>query len=295
MRAYEEALRPATAAWRQVLLTHDDVQDRRRYLNARHALDALLERAAWCRSSTRTTPSPSTRSSSATTTRSRRWSAALVEADALVILTDVDGLYDADPRKQPRARSCIQHRRAGHAARCSRSAGGSGERGRHRRHGHQGARRGAGDRARHALRDRRRAQRPARLARGARRRRRWARCSSRQQSRRNARTAWIAHALKPRGTLVVDAGAQARGRWSGRRACSRPGIAAGRGELRRRATRWTSCDRAGEVSRAGSRRTARTSCGRSRGRRATQIEAALGYRGLDEAVHRDDLAILEVA
>ena len=40
MRAWEEALAPKVVA--QVLLTHSDVQDRRRYLNARHALERLI-------------------------------------------------------------------------------------------------------------------------------------------------------------------------------------------------------------------------------------------------------------
>jgi GTP-binding protein len=56
----------------QVLLTHADLADRERYLNARSTLLTLL-RSAWCRSSTRTTRWSPTKSSSATTIRSARW------------------------------------------------------------------------------------------------------------------------------------------------------------------------------------------------------------------------------
>ena len=91
------------------------------------ALDAADAAApeAWCRSSTRTTPSSTTRSSSATTTRSGALVANLVEADALVILTDQKGLYSADPRKRP---DCALHRRGRRRRRPSskQMAGGAG-------------------------------------------------------------------------------------------------------------------------------------------------------------------------
>ena len=70
---YETKLREHGMGSAQVLLTHADLADRERYLNARSTLLTLL-RSASCRSSTRTTPSSTTRSSSATTTRWARWS-----------------------------------------------------------------------------------------------------------------------------------------------------------------------------------------------------------------------------
>jgi glutamate 5-kinase len=66
-RAWEEALAPHGITTAQILLTLDDSGDRRRYLNTRATLAALLG-AARCRSSTRTTPSPPTRSAMATMT-----------------------------------------------------------------------------------------------------------------------------------------------------------------------------------------------------------------------------------
>ena len=68
---------------------------------ARHAC-ANCCAAARCRWSTRTTPSRSTSSSSATTTTSPRSSPTLVDADLLLIATDIDGLYER--RSAPRSR-----------------------------------------------------------------------------------------------------------------------------------------------------------------------------------------------
>ncbi len=70
---YESKLREHGMGSAQVLLTHADLADRERYLNARSTLLTLLSHKV-IRSSTRTTPSSTTRSSSATTTRSARWS-----------------------------------------------------------------------------------------------------------------------------------------------------------------------------------------------------------------------------
>ncbi len=71
-RAYEEALAPHGITAAQVLVTLDDTEDRRRYLNARAALGTDADASASCRSSTRTTPWPPTRSALATTTGWRR-------------------------------------------------------------------------------------------------------------------------------------------------------------------------------------------------------------------------------
>jgi glutamate 5-kinase len=51
---YQEAFRQHALHTAQILLTHDDLSDRKRYLNARSTLNTLLE-WAWCPSSTRTT------------------------------------------------------------------------------------------------------------------------------------------------------------------------------------------------------------------------------------------------
>ncbi len=86
----------------QVLLTHDDLADRKRYLNARSTLRTLLELKVI----------PIINENDTVVTDEIRFGdndtlgslvANLIEADTLVILTDQSGLYSADPRKSPDA------------------------------------------------------------------------------------------------------------------------------------------------------------------------------------------------
>ncbi|MDR2874493.1 MAG: glutamate 5-kinase [Methylobacillus sp.] len=107
----------------QLLLTHDDLADRKRYLNARSTLRTLLDLNAI----------PVINENDTVVTDEIRFGdndtlaslvANLVEADALVILTDQQGLYSADPRKNPEA-TLIQHATAGDPA-LERMAGGAG-------------------------------------------------------------------------------------------------------------------------------------------------------------------------
>jgi glutamate 5-kinase len=87
----------------QVLLTHSDLKDRKRFLNARHALDSLLEYAVI----------PIINENDSTVVDEIRFGdndhlsalvTSLVQADLLIILTDIDGLYDRDPKTSSSAR-----------------------------------------------------------------------------------------------------------------------------------------------------------------------------------------------
>jgi glutamate 5-kinase len=107
----------------QVLLTHDDLADRKRYLNARSTLRTLLDMDVI----------PIINENDTVVTDEIRFGdndtlaslvANLIEADALVILTDQPGLYSADPRKEPGA-EFIQHAMAGKPE-LERMAGGAG-------------------------------------------------------------------------------------------------------------------------------------------------------------------------
>ena len=98
---WARALAPLPVA--QLLLTASDVQDRERYVNARNALEASLKLGA--------VPVINENDSVATAELKlgdndtlSAWAAYLMDADVLVILTDVDGLHDADPRKNPEAK-----------------------------------------------------------------------------------------------------------------------------------------------------------------------------------------------
>jgi len=101
MLDWSRALAPLPVA--QLLLSAGDVRDRERYVNAKHALEASLRLGA--------VPVVNENDSVATSELKlgdndtlSAWVSYLVDADALIILTDVDGLYEADPRKQPDAR-----------------------------------------------------------------------------------------------------------------------------------------------------------------------------------------------
>lgn len=107
----------------QLLLTHDDLADRKRYLNARSTLRTLLDLAVI----------PIINENDTVVTDEIRFGdndtlgslvANLIEADALVILTDQRGLYSADPRQDKQARF-IDHALAGDAA-LEKMAGGAG-------------------------------------------------------------------------------------------------------------------------------------------------------------------------
>ena len=99
---YETELRAMGLASAQVLLTHADLADRERYLNARSTLSTLLEHKVI----------PVINENDTVVTDEIKFGdndtlgalvANLVEADVLVILTDQKGLYSADPRKDPTA------------------------------------------------------------------------------------------------------------------------------------------------------------------------------------------------
>ena len=96
VHAYQDALRRHEIAAAQILLTPDDTEDRRRFLNARRTLGKLLESSV--------IPVINENDTVATTEirygdndRLAARVAQLVMADALILLSDVDGFYTADP------------------------------------------------------------------------------------------------------------------------------------------------------------------------------------------------------
>lgn len=100
--AYQEAMAAHDITIAQVLLTLDDTEERRRYLNARSTLSTLLEHGAL----------PIVNENDTVATSEIRYGdndrlsarvAGMIEADSLIILSDIDGLYDDDPRSNPDA------------------------------------------------------------------------------------------------------------------------------------------------------------------------------------------------
>ncbi|RLB63876.1 MAG: glutamate 5-kinase [Deltaproteobacteria bacterium] len=103
MRAYKDALRQHGLKAAQILLTRDDLANRRRYLNARNTMMTLLEYGIV----------PIINENDTVVIDEIRFgdndnlsamATNLVEAQLLVILSDVDGLYDSDPRGNPDAK-----------------------------------------------------------------------------------------------------------------------------------------------------------------------------------------------
>jgi len=102
VRAYESAFQEFGLHTAQILLTHEDLADRRRYLNARSTLTRLLELGVV----------PVVNENDTVATDEIRFGdndnlaalvTNLVDAEALIILTDQAGLCESDPRKDPNA------------------------------------------------------------------------------------------------------------------------------------------------------------------------------------------------
>ncbi len=270
----------------QVLLTHDDVADRRRYLNARQTLQALVANGVV----------PVVNENDTVAVEEIQFGdndalaglvAGLWDAELLVLLSDVDGLYDRDPAV-PGARRITEvalvteeiEALAGN----SRSGVGTGGMIAKVRAARRAAESGtlsivAAGRTPGVL--------PA-LLRGE----EIGTLFGAPREALRARQRWIAHALEARGRLHVDAGAReaivTRGGSLLASGLRRVEGAFGRGEA---------VEIAGEDGRPFARGLAgygSEELARLCGARSAEIEARLGYKYLDEVVHRDDLVLLAV-
>jgi glutamate 5-kinase len=103
MHAWEDAFEPHGVTAAQILLTREDTETRRRWLNARATVETLLELGV----------TPIVNENDTVVTEEIRYGdndrlgarvAQMIGADLLVLLSDVDGLYTADPRKDASAR-----------------------------------------------------------------------------------------------------------------------------------------------------------------------------------------------
>jgi glutamate 5-kinase len=283
IHAWERALAAHDLPSGQVLLTHDDVRDRRRYLNARRALVEMLRLGAVPVINENDTVSVD-EIKFGDNDRLAALTTSLVEADALVILTDVEGLYDGDPSAGAtligEVRDIdVEARPVAGGSRSGEGTGGMASKVEAARiAGHFGVVTvvASGRRARplSSLLD----GEPAGTV-------FWP-SVSRLQSRKH----WIAYALKPAGTLVVDQGAR-RALTDGKKSLLPSGVRAVEG-------RFGAGDPVRIVDEAGAE-FARGLCAfdageveRIAGRRTAELEALLGYKAVDEVVHRDDLVLL---
>ena len=132
--AYQEVLAKDGITVAQVLLTLDDSEDRRRYINARNTLTTLLRLGAV----------PLINENDTVATDEIRFGdndrlaarvAAMISADTLVLLSDIDGLYSADPHEHADARFLAEVREI--TPEIEAMAGDAALGGRQRRHGDQ--------------------------------------------------------------------------------------------------------------------------------------------------------------
>ena len=281
--AWSEALSAHGLTAAQLLLTLDDTEDRRRYLNARATLTTLL--------GLNCVPVINENDSIATAEirfgdndRLAARVAAMVEADQLILLSDIDGLYTADPRADPAA----QHvpivpaltpdiEALGGEPPPGYSSGGM-------RTKLVAARiaTGAGCAMAIALGT---GQRPLRaLAEGA-------RCTwfLPAPEGRSARKRWILGSLQPLGSYVVDAGA-ARALAAGRSLLP-AGVRAVEGRFER-GDAVSVRGPTGTMVARGLSAYASEDAVRIIGHRSEDIETILGWRGRHELIHRDDLVLL---
>ena len=281
-QAYVDAFQRHGIAVAQILLTLEDTEERRRYLNARETLSTLLGLGAV----------PVINENDTVATAEIRYGdndrlaarvASMMEADLLVLLSDIDGLYTANPQRDPNARHIPEVRSitpeiermaegpvSGYskggmeskiaAAKIATSAGtaviiSSG----------------------HVLHALQAIQTEGRKT-----------LFVPRVSPAQARKRWLAGGLSTLGALVIDAGAE-RALLSGKSLLP-AGVVSVTGQFERGDAVVVKSHDGRELARgliAYNAEDAR----RLIGRRTVDIESILGYRGRDEMIHRDDMAI----
>ncbi|OYQ39359.1 glutamate 5-kinase [Rhodoferax sp. TH121] len=281
---YESKLSANGLGSAQVLLTHADLADRERYLNARSTLLTLLKLGVV----------PVINENDTVVNDEIKFGdndtlgalvANLVEADALVILTDQKGLYTADPRKDPAA-EFVHEAKAGDPA-LELMAGGAGS-----SIGRGGmltkilaAKRAAGSGASTVIAWGREADALVRLTQGD----AIGTLLIAQTQKNQARKQWMADHLQMRGAVVVDAGAAAKLRDEGKSLLpigmvlvegdfSRGDVIAVRDEAGQEIARGLANYASAE---------ARLLCRKS----SSEFERLLGYAAEPEMLHRDNLVL----
>ncbi|MEK6718757.1 MAG: glutamate 5-kinase [candidate division NC10 bacterium] len=286
MRAYEEAFQPCGQRVAQILLTREDLRHRGRYLNARNTLFTLLRLGIVPIVNENDTVAVQEIQFGDNDTLSALV-ANLTEADLLVILTDTEGLFTADPRRDPSARLIpLVRPQDAVTSFCAEEAGSAA---------------GIGGMSSKVLAARRAttAGIPTVVAsglkegvleailRGAEAGTFFVPSRSRMQSRKR----WLAFASVPRGGIVVDAGAR-RALVSGGKSLLPSGIRTTRRSFRAGDVVSLVDPEDREFAR-GLANYSRDEVEKIKGLKSHEIAAVLGHKPYDEVVHRDNLVVLE--
>jgi len=281
-RGWQAALARHDLVAAQILLTAEDTEQRRRYLNARQTLTTLLAHGAV----------PVINENDTVATQELRYGdndrlaarvAAMVSADCLILLSDIDGLYDADPTRAAQAGFIDHVARIDDTIKAM--AGGTGS-----AHGSGGmvtklqAAEIAQSSGCHMVLASGRALAPlSALTKGAR-----STLFEAHDNPHNARAAWIAGGLTPNGKIHIDDGA-ARAMRQGNSLLP-VGVTAIDGQFER-GDCVALISQAGDEIGRGLSAYASAEAQRMIGQPSGALESILGYRGRAEIVHRDDMVL----
>ena len=285
MREYEEAFLSTGSRVAQILLTREDLADRQRFLNARATLDTLLEFGIVPVINENDTVAVEeikfgdNDNLSALVTN-------LVDAGLLVIMTDIDGFFDADPRQNPEAKLIPLVRSV--TREMERAAGGS------------GSSVGTGGMATKLAAAKKAGRSGAatliingkdpdilsRMFSGE-------ECGTMvlpETISLTSRKHWIAFTLRPHGKVFVDEGAGRVLRQEGRSLLA-SGVTRVEGSFERGSCIRV-CDHEGNEFARGIADYSSSEAERIMGHKSLEIEEILGYRYGDELIHRDNLVLL---
>lgn len=286
IRAYEEAFRHYDLKVAQILLTSEDLTNRRRYLNARHTLQTLLDWGII----------PVVNENDTVVVEEIKFGdndnlsaliAQLTEADLLIALTDIDGLYDSDPRESQDASIITVIRRI------DREVEGFA--------GDQPGVSGTGGMVSKLLAAKKvtSAGVPMIIANGR------SRYILKQifdgeevgtlfvsgERRLSSKKQWIAHTLKPQGEILLDEGAAVALKLRGKSLLS-TGIIAVRGKFEDGAPVRCLGNNEEEIG-IGLVNYSAEEIEKIKGVRSHKIEEILGYKHSDEVIHRDNFVLSE--
>ncbi len=288
MRAWEDALEHHGLPVAQALVTFDNTEDRRRWLNARATLETLLDHGAI----------PVVNENDTVATAELRFGdndrlaarvAQMISADALILLSDIDGLYDADPRSNKNAKhipevhqiTAEMYEAAGEAN----AAAGVGSGGMATKVEAARIAMTAGCATAIALGTTTVTDGgPLRaLAEGGR-----ATWFIPDLNPETARRQWLAGTLNPAGEITIDAGAVKA--LSNGKSLLHAGVLAVSGEFQR-GDAVSVVDEDGAMIARGMSAYASEDAAKLIGVKSSQIERILGFRGRPALIHRDDLVL----
>ncbi len=285
MRHYEEAFAPYGQKLGQLLLTQEDFRSRHRYLNARNTLFTLLHLGVL----------PVINENDTVAVEEIKFGdndhlsalvATLLGADLLVILTDLDGLYTADPRRDPHARLVheVPKRSTGLHFWADESGTGLGTGGMVTKV--EAARRAAASGIPTIIANGLVEGTLGRIVRGEAVGTIFQASASRMRSRKR----WLAFATEPRGRITVDVGAKEALIRHGKSLLPSGVVSVDGGFEGGEVV--ILCDIEGVEFARGVANYDAEQVERIKGIRSNQIEDTLGVKLFDEVVHRDNLVIL---